>query len=383
MGMNVNFGTGVNSYAQTQKADASYSAGTSAAVNPFAQPAYDTVSFSGNQGAQQATQQEGMSTGTKVGLVAAAATVVLGIVAASKGKALNNALGKEAGLFKNIGTGLKSIFTKAGRELYKTNVTDKLDDAAKNIAQVSTSNVQDAAKKSVGAREVLKDLEKQQTTLKEQIAKATGEEAKALQTQLDDLTLKIEDAKDPTKLIQEMSSKKKAGEDISELQKRLDDIKDINIQAADRKTASLMAKQTLQGDEAYTKALNEAVELKGKLNTLTAQEASLSNQVVEKQGLLADLKDMIEKANKTGQTEAASQLEKQKTELENALKPLETQLKKLRGTGDGSISAAKKALTDVSVPIGKQYNAKRLEVFNDLQKEGSIVMGAFQATLGK
>jgi len=102
-----------------------------------------------------------------------------------------------------------------------------------------------------------------------------------LQTKLDDLTLKIKDAENPQTLIQEMASKKKAGQDIRELQKRLNNISDINIQAADGSTASLMAKQALQGDEAYTKALSEAKELKGKLSTLTAKEASLSQQIIQ------------------------------------------------------------------------------------------------------
>jgi len=71
-----------------------------------------------------------------------------------------------------------------------------------------------------------------------------------------------------------------------------------------------------------------------------------------------------------------------KREAENALKPLNTQIATLRGTGEGSITAAKKALTDVSTPIGKQYNAKRAEILADIQKDGSSVMYAFKATLG-
>ena len=50
----------------------------------------------------------------------------------------------------------------------------------------------EAAKNSVGARETLEGFKKkQQTELAEQIAKATGDEAKTLQTKLDDLTLKL------------------------------------------------------------------------------------------------------------------------------------------------------------------------------------------------
>ncbi len=204
-----------------------------------------------------------------------------------------------------------------------------------------------------------------------------------MQTKLDDLTLKIKDAENPQTLIQEMASKKKAGQDISELQKRLNNISDINIQAADGSTASLMAKQALQGDEAYTKALSEAKELKGKLSTLTAKEASLSQQIIQGEEELAKINSAIKEAKKAGnQTETIKQLNELKREAENALKPLNTQIATLRGTGEGSITAAKKALTDVSTPIGKQYNAKRAEILADIQKDGSSVMYAFKATLG-
>jgi len=379
MGMNVNLGTGVNNY--TQKALPTTAPGYTSQVQSslLSQPAYDTVSFSGNYQTQQ--KEEGMSTGTKVGLVAAAATLIIGGIAASRGKKLNGEASK--GLIDNIGKGLKSMFTKAGRESYKA-IVDKADDAAGTvIKKVSSSNVQEAAKNSVGARETLEGLKKQQTELAEQIAKATGDEAKTLQTKLDDLTLKIKDAENPQTLIQEMASKKKAGQDISELQKRLNNISDINIQAADGSTASLMAKQALQGDEAYTKALSEAKELKGKLSTLTAKEASLSQQIIQGEEELAKINSAIKEAKKAGnQTETIKQLNELKREAENALKPLNTQIATLRGTGEGSITAAKKALTDVSTPIGKQYNAKRAEILADIQKDGSSVMYAFKATLG-
>lgn len=379
MGMNVNLGTGVNSYATNALPTTAPKYTSQVQASLLSQPAYDTVSFSGNYQTQQ--KEEGMSTGTKVGLVAAAATLIIGGIAASRGKKLNGEASK--GLIDNIGKGLKSMFTKAGRESYKA-IVDKADDAAGTvIKKVSSSNVQEAAKNSVGARETLEGLRKQQTELAEQIAKATGDEAKTLQTKLDDLTLKIKDAENPQTLIQEMASKKKAGQDISELQKRLNNISDINIQAADGNTASLMAKQALQGDEAYTKALSEAKELKGKLSTLTAKEASLSQQIIQGEEELAKINSAIKEAKKAGnQTETIKQLNELKREAENALKPLNTQIATLRGTGEGSITAAKKALTDVSTPIGKQYNAKRAEILADIQKDGSSVMNAFKATLG-
>ena len=364
--MNVNLGTGVNNY--TQKALPTTAPGYTSQVQSslLSQPAYDTVSFSGNYQTQE--KKEGMSTGAKVGLVAAAATLIVGAVAASRGKKLNGEASK--GLVNNITTGLKSIFTKAGRESYKA-IADKADDAAGAvIKKVSSSNVQEAAKNSVGARETLEGLKKQQTELTEKITKATGEEAKAIQKQLDDLTLKITDAENPQALIKKMADGKKAGQDIS-------------AQSADSTTASLMAKQALQGDEAYTKALSEAKELKGKLSTLTAKEASLSQQIIQSEQKLADINSALKEAKKAGnQTETITQLNKLKQEAENALKPLNTQMAALRGTGEGSITAAKKALTDVSTPIGKQYNTKRAEILADLQKDGSSVMSAFKATLG-
>lgn len=379
MGMNVNLGTGVNNY--TQKALPTTAPGYTSQVQSslLSQPAYDTVSFSGNYQTQE--KKEGMSTGAKVGLVAAAATLIVGAVAASRGKKINGEASK--GLVNNITTGLKSIFTKAGRESYKV-IADKADDAAGAvIKKVSSSNVQEAAKNSVGARETLEGLKKQQTELTEKITKATGEEAKAIQKQLDDLTLKITDAENPQALVKKMADGKKAGQDISELQKRFNNISNINAQSADSTTASLMAKQALQGDEAYTKALSEAKELKGKLSTLTAKEASLSQQIIQSEQKLADINSALKEAKKAGnQTETITQLNKLKQEAENALKPLNTQMAALRGTGEGSITAAKKALTDVSTPIGKQYNTKRAEILADLQKDGSSVMSAFKATLG-
>ena len=74
----------------------------------LSQPAYDTASFSGNYQTQQ--KEEGMSTGTKVGLVAAAATLIIGGIAASRGKKLNGEASK--GLIDNIGKGLKSSLQK-------------------------------------------------------------------------------------------------------------------------------------------------------------------------------------------------------------------------------------------------------------------------------
>ena len=59
-----------------------------------------------------------------------------------------------------------------------------------------------------------------------------------------------------------MAAKKKAGQDISELQKDSTIFPDINIQAADGSTASLMAKTSSAGDEAYTKALRSQKSLR-------------------------------------------------------------------------------------------------------------------------
>ncbi len=381
MGMNVNFGTGVNSY--SQKALPTTAPGYTSSVQSslLSQPAYDTVSFSGNQISQK-QEKEGMSTGAKVGLVAAAATAVIGIWAASRGKKINTANGEATKLWNNITTGAKSLFTKAGRESYKVIAqnSDKLDDAAGAIVKtVSSSNVQDAAKGSAATREALEGLKKQQTELTEKIAKATGDEAKTLTKQLDDLTLKIKDAENPQTLIQEMITKKQAGQDISELQKRLSNISDVNIQAADGKTASLMAKHALQGDEAYTKALTEASELKGKLTALKNQESTLSAQLMQGE---ANIQAIQEQINKAAGSETLSQLNKLKDEAAAAIDPLQKQLAVLRGTGEGSISAANKALTNVSQPIGQQYNAKRTEILNQLQKDGSSTMEVIQMFFG-
>jgi len=328
MGMNVNLGTGVNTYAQRALPTTAPSYTSSVQSSLLSQPAYDTVSFSGNYQTQTQEKKEGMSTGAKVGLVAAAATLIVGAVAASRGKKLNTATGETTKLWNNIKTGFKSMFTKAGKDSYQALVknADKLDDVTKGLSKYT--NVTDDMVKS--ASDDVAKLEQQAADLRNTIKQKQGflgtltdtttedgkkltEEIKKLQTQLDDLT--------------------KAGTDASGKATQ------SKIQQAKNKLRELSYSQSVQGDKNFEQLMEVQSEASKKLKGLEEARTSLQKQETS----------LVETINKLTEQQKGKQL--LSSEQTEALAKSKEELAKIQAklaefgadTGEKSIKAAQNA----------------------------------------
>ncbi len=326
MGMNV---TGVNSYSANALPSTAPKYTSQVQSSLLSQPAYDTVSFSGRAQQLQTQEKEGMSTGAKVGLVAAAATAVIGIWAASRGKKINTNNGETTKLVNNIKTGLKSIFTKAGRESYNTLVknSDKLDDVANGLRKASASNVTDDMVKA--ADDNVKKLEQQAKDLRKTINQKQGF--------LDSLTDKT--TEEGTKLADE----------IKELQTKLDDLVKTGTDATGKTTQSkiqqaknqlreLSYSQSVKGDKNFEQLLETQSEAAKKLSNLQEAKKTLQKQET-------DLVDTINKLTeqqkgKLLSSEQAETLAKSKEELGK----IQSKLAEFTAdTGEKSIKAAQAA----------------------------------------
>ena len=326
MGMNVNLGTGVNSYTTNALPTTAPKYTSQVQSSLLSQPAYDTVSFSGNY--QNTTKkEEGMSTGTKVGLVAAAATLIIGGIAASRGKKLNGEASK--GLIDNIGKGLKSMFTKAGRESYKALVknSDKLDDVAKGALK-NISNVTDDMIKN--ASDDVKKLEQQATDLRKTIKQKQGS--------LDSLTDKATD------------DGKKLTDEIKQLQTQLDNLTKAGTDATGKTTQSKIqqAKNKLR-ELSYSQSVNGDKNFEQLAEAQSEASKKLSNLQEAKQSLQKQETSLVEQINKLTEQQTGKQLlSSVQTEAlvksNDELAKIKSQLAEFSAeTGEKSIKAAQEA----------------------------------------
>ncbi len=332
MGMNVNFGTGVNSYTQKLPGSATNSY-SSAAANPFAQPAaYDSVSFSGKYDMEE-TEKKGMSTGAKVGLVAAAATVIVGAIAASRGKKLNTANGKTAKLWNNIKTGVASMFTKAGRESYGKLVADKTDDVVKAATEAAKKG--DSKKVQQGATKFTKET---METVGADAQKAQKKIA-SLQQQIG----KLDKTKDAAKIAQ-------LEKEIAQNQKTIN------------KFVNLTTSENLATDQAYTKIKQTKASAKEALDSATNKK----NGLEKRKASLEKKKQAITNIGKKKRTaEQVKQLDNYQSEIDKIEKRIQDIT---QGTKDKNGKVLTKPLNelqtayDSALQSSKQYKKAAQEL---------------------
>lgn len=327
MGMNVNLGTGVNNYSANALPSTAPKYTSQVQSSLLSQPAYDTVSFSGNYQTQE--KKEGMSTGAKVGLVATAAAAVVGIWAASRGKKINTANGETTKLVNNLKTGIKSLFTKAGRDSYNVIAknSDKLDDVANGLKKASTSNITDDM--VTAANDNVKKLEQQAKDLRKTINEKQGF--------LDSLTDKT--TEEGTKLADE----------IKEMRTKLDDLVKTGTDATGKTTQSkiqqaknelreLSYSQSVKGDKNFEQLLETQSEAAKKLTNLQEAKKSLQKQET----------DLVDTINKLTEQQKGKLLSSEQTETlaksKEELAKIQSKLAEYTAeTGEKSIKAAQAA----------------------------------------
>lgn len=244
MGMNVN-GLGMNNtYAVQNKVAA---APQYASAPSFAGGA-DVATFS--------TKQEGTSTAKKIAIAGGIAAVVTTIIAASRGKKINTANKAAAGLFNNIGTGFKSIFTKAGRADYASALKKLAKGTGKKGAKAATvaQSTIDAAKEARnGAQKELKGLQRRKTQIEAWLKDddALKKAAKSTKKNPDGLSKKEfkkaldEEYKELTGAKFGKTAKKKAAK-ASKLGQA-----EKTYKSANKKAKNLATKGFLDGDKTY------------------------------------------------------------------------------------------------------------------------------------
>lgn len=319
MGMNVNLGTGVNSYSANALPSTAPKYTSQVQSSLLSQPAYDTVSFSGNYQTQE--KKEGMSTGAKVGLVATAAAAVIGIWAASRGKKINTANGETTKLVNNLKTGIKSLFTKAGRESYNVIAknSDKLDDLGKGIIDANgkakstrevTSDMLEAAnKKGVAAQE---EVNKLQTSLKEleasraELVKNSGVNGEGVKD-LDDQIKKLTD--------QITEQKKTASKSFKELA----ELKFDKNMADDIDYAELLKTQERCSTQ-LTDLTGKKSSLQKEINSIKTQRQQLADEIAKLKQTGGNSVDDLIKEKEALQTQLLDSFNKKNTELQDLSK---------------------------------------------------------------
>lgn len=331
MGIDVNLGTGVNNY--TQKALPTTAPNYTSAVQSslLSQPSYDTVSFSGKVQQIQTQEKESMSTGTKVGLVAAAATLIVGAVAASRGKKINTANGEATKLLGNISTGLRSMFTKAGRESYKA-IADKVDDAAKAIV--------DASGKAKPAREVTESM--LESANKKGIS--AQEEVNKLQTELKKLEASRGTSGAPTDIDDQI---KKLADQITEKQK--------NAQQAFKEVAELKFDKNMADDLDYAELLKTQERCSTQLTELTGKKSALQQEVdgikTQREQLAAEIKKLKDSGDSTV-NDLIKEKEALQTQLLDNFNKKNTELKELATKVTEASQSSKYAARDITAYAG-------------------------------
>ena len=197
-------------------------------------------------------KQEENNNKTKIGIIGGIALAAGAVLMHSRGKNLNAENGVESGIFKNIATGVKTLFGKTKTE-YKAKVATVAKKASKKNVGKASTGAQQGAKK-----------------ISENLMDSAKENAVAAQKKIDSLQAKI------GRLDQTTDAQK-----IKKLQKQVEQQKKQLS-----KLGNLTASEALSDDKAYQKlkdaknAATEAYETAlSKKNKITKQNTSLQNKI--------------------------------------------------------------------------------------------------------